>query len=240
MAARFVDAIARFPGMDGEDSDATGAYTQTVLGEDCPETWVSLPRDRHPKSWYNADGSCKYDNPVVRLVRNLYGHPLAGLYWQKFCDDAVRKVGFEPVVGWECLYKHSADGLILSIYVDDFKLGGRKDKLAPMWKQLGGYLKLDPPQKLHDNVYLGMKQRECTIDPELIAEKNKLYHIIFDGKGYTPSGIEIPTAEKKGDSKKKKKKKAAADQPNASSGEKAAAGGAIAKENNQLRAISTI
>ena len=85
MAARFVDAIARFPGMDGEDSDATGAYTQTVLGEDCPETWISLPRDRHPKSWYRADGSCKYDNPVIRLVRNLYGHPLAGLYWQKFC-----------------------------------------------------------------------------------------------------------------------------------------------------------
>ena len=137
MAARFVDAIARFPGMDGEDSDATGAYTQTFLGKDCPETWISLPRDRHPADWYYPDGTCKYEEPVIRLVRNLYGHPMAGLYWAQFCDERVRKVGFEPVIGWECLYKHPKDGLILSIYVDDFKLGGRKDKLKPMWEKLG-------------------------------------------------------------------------------------------------------
>ena len=71
-----------------------------------------------------------------------------------------KKVGFEPVIGWECLYKHPKDGMILSINVDDFKLGGRKDKLKPMWEKLGRYLKLDPSQKLQNNVYLGMKQQE--------------------------------------------------------------------------------
>ena len=30
-AAKFLDAIARMPGNDGEDSDAMGAYTQTKL-----------------------------------------------------------------------------------------------------------------------------------------------------------------------------------------------------------------
>ena len=91
--------------------------------------------------------------------------------------------------------------------MDEFKLGGRKDKLAPMWKKLGHYLKLDPPQKLQNNVYLGMKQEECPIDPTIIAEKNELYRRIFEGKCDSPSGIEKPTAEKKGDSKPKKKKK---------------------------------
>ena len=95
---------------------------------------------------------------------------MAGLYWAQFCDTCVRKVGFEPVIGRECLYKHPKDGVILSIYVDDFKLGGGKDKLAPMWKKLGHYLKLDPHQKLQKNVYLGMKQEECPINPTIIAE----------------------------------------------------------------------
>ena len=31
-AAKFLDAIARMPGNDGQDSDAMGAYTQTELG----------------------------------------------------------------------------------------------------------------------------------------------------------------------------------------------------------------
>ena len=42
--SRFVDAIAHMPGMSGEDSDATGAYTQTEPGPDCPPTWITLPR----------------------------------------------------------------------------------------------------------------------------------------------------------------------------------------------------
>ena len=41
-AAKFLDAIARMPGMDGEDSDAIGAYTQAEhVG---PVTWVHLPK----------------------------------------------------------------------------------------------------------------------------------------------------------------------------------------------------
>ena len=47
-AAKFLDAIARMPDNDGQDSDATGAYTQAEhAGE---ETWVYLPKDQWPKS----------------------------------------------------------------------------------------------------------------------------------------------------------------------------------------------
>ena len=61
-ATKFLDAIARLPGNDGEDSDATGAYHQVVLSEmseqgvtsneeEHVDTWVSLPRNRRPKEW---------------------------------------------------------------------------------------------------------------------------------------------------------------------------------------------
>ena len=79
MAAKFVDAIAHVHGMDGEDSDATGAYTQTTFGPDCPITWITFPKERLPKALHN-----KYTDPinppVVILETNFYGHPIAGLY----------------------------------------------------------------------------------------------------------------------------------------------------------------
>ena len=82
MAAKFVDAIAHMPGMDGEDSDATGAYTQTTFGPECPITWITLPKERWPKAWHNIYTDPK-NPPVVILSTNLYGHPLAGLYLEK-------------------------------------------------------------------------------------------------------------------------------------------------------------
>ena len=84
-AAEFMDAIARMPGNYGEDSDAVGAYTQvslkeaaTILGEGVvTETWITLPKHRRPKAWANIE------DPVCPLLLNLYGHPLAGLLWEK-------------------------------------------------------------------------------------------------------------------------------------------------------------
>ena len=89
-AAKFLDAVARMPGNDGQDSDAVGAYTQvslekaaSFLGLDSNaviETWISLPKGRRPKSWDLIE------DPVCPLILNLYGHPLAGLLWEKHCE----------------------------------------------------------------------------------------------------------------------------------------------------------
>ena len=98
-AGKMLDAIARFPGMYGEEADASSAYTQAELGG--PPTWITLPKNQWPKEWHG-----KYDDsdpPVVRLRLSLYGHPLAGLYWEKHCRAKLLSVGFEPVEGWECL-----------------------------------------------------------------------------------------------------------------------------------------
>ena len=90
-AAKFLDTIARMPGMAGQAADAVKAYTQvplenahTLLGlpqERCPETWISLPPSRQPESWKNIE------DPVCPLERNLYGHPLAGLLWERHLEE---------------------------------------------------------------------------------------------------------------------------------------------------------
>ena len=94
-AAKFMDAIAPMPGNSGEDSDAVGAYTQVSLaeaskilgGDVITATWISLPPHRRPKSWEGIK------DPVCPLLSNLYGHPLAGLLWEKYQEKNPPKAG---------------------------------------------------------------------------------------------------------------------------------------------------
>ena len=44
---------------------------------ECPDIWIRPPRHKWPKSWSSME------DPVVPLERNLYGHPLAGLLWER-------------------------------------------------------------------------------------------------------------------------------------------------------------
>ena len=153
------------PGMRGQAADAVKAYTQVslhqahhLLGlpkEKCPDTWISLPKSRRPLQWETVE------DPVCPLERNLYGHPLAGLLWERHMEKTLFKLGWCKVQGWECLYTHREKGLFMSVYVDDFKMVGRKENLADMWKALRGDLDLEPETELSHNVYLGCNQREA-------------------------------------------------------------------------------
>ena len=65
------------------------------------------------------------EDPVVALERNLYGHPLAGLLWERQFEQILLKYGWEKVSIWECLFLHREKGKFLSVYVDDIKLAGK-------------------------------------------------------------------------------------------------------------------
>ena len=68
-----------FEGNDIQQADAVQAYVQADLeGVSDVETWVALPEEAWEPSWYNKDGTPKYDRPVVRLKKALYGHPDSG------------------------------------------------------------------------------------------------------------------------------------------------------------------
>ena len=86
-AAEVMDIISRLPGCAGQAADAVSAYTQVKMKDapkllkipnsECPDIWICLPRHKWPKSWSSNE------DPVVPLERNLYGHPLAGLLWER-------------------------------------------------------------------------------------------------------------------------------------------------------------
>ena len=110
----------------------------------------------------------------MQLLRNLYGHPLAGLYWEKFCEHHILEAGFEEVKNWECLYVHRSMQLYLSVYVDDFKMAGKEDNLPKMWKILRKTLDLGPPVPMEGNVYLGCGQENFQPKLAEVEEKGKL------------------------------------------------------------------
>ena len=64
---------------------------QTQYQPGCPDMWIRLPRHKWPKSWSSME------DPVVPLERNLYGHPLAGLLWERQFEKILLKYGWEKV-----------------------------------------------------------------------------------------------------------------------------------------------
>ena len=133
-----MDIISRFPGFAGQAADAVSAQTQVTMEDDpkllkipqsdCSDMWIRLPRHKWPKSWSSME------DPVVPLERNLKGHPLAGLLWERQFEKILLKNGWEKIPNWECLFVHREKGLFLSVFVDRINFAEKKQNLDPMWK----------------------------------------------------------------------------------------------------------
>ena len=102
-----------------------------------PDFWIRLPRHRWPKSRSNIE------DPVVPLERNVYGHRLPGLLRERQFEEVLLELGWWQVPNWECLFVHRKQELFLSVYVDDIKMTGKKQNMAPMWKNLMKDVDLD-------------------------------------------------------------------------------------------------
>ena len=109
-AAKIMDIISRLLGCDGQAADAVSASTQVKMEDaykllkipksECPDISIRLPRHKWPKSWSSIE------DPVVPLDRNLYGHPLAGLLWERQFEKILLKHVWEKIPNWECLFVH--------------------------------------------------------------------------------------------------------------------------------------
>ena len=134
-AAREMDLIARLPDGAGQAADAVSAYTQVKMEDapsllrrpksECPYIyiyiWIRLPRHKCPKS------SSNIEDPVVPLEPNLYGHPLAGLVWERHFEEVLLELGWEKLPHCECLFVHRKQSVFFSVYVDGIKMAGRKN-----------------------------------------------------------------------------------------------------------------
>ena len=135
-----------------QQSDCLKAYVQAELkGVD---TFVRLPRDWWPPSWFDKDGNCLYKRPYVRLVKALYGHPIAGECWHQKFASALNDLGFFEVEAWPSVFVNEDSGLAVIIYVDDMVALGPPADLKKFFGLLAKQIKFDDPTDL--SKYLGV------------------------------------------------------------------------------------
>ena len=87
-------SIRLHPGQNGRCTDVTEKFQES----ECPDIWIRVAKHKWPKSWSSME------DPVVPLERNLYGHPLARLLWEKEFEKVLLEHGWEKVPSWECLF----------------------------------------------------------------------------------------------------------------------------------------
>ena len=129
------------------------------------------------------------EDRIFLLERNLYGHPLAGLLWERQFEKILLKHGWEKIPNWESLFVHREKGLSLSLYVDDIKLAGKNKLLIRcgkyltkklIWENQDLSLIMYTRGVLKDN----LKQAkilwtitEPCLNPEFPQEQLKNYHV---------------------------------------------------------------
>ena len=195
-AVKVMDIISTLPGCDGQAADAVSAETRVKMEDapllskipksECPDIWMRLPRHKWPKSWSSIE------DPVVPLERNLYGHPLAGLSWERQFEKILLQHGWEKVSKWKCLFVHRQKRLFLSVYVDDIKLAGKKQNIYPRWKVLNKEVDLGEPTSFVDHVYLGCTPGQCEISKDIVDN----YRAMFESRisaGGTEQLYEVST-----------------------------------------------
>ena len=181
-AAKVMDIIARLPRCSGQAADAASASTRVnkedapslfkIPKSECPDIWIRLPKHTWPTPWSSME------DPVVPLERNLHGHPLAGLLWERQFEKILLKHGWEKISNWECLFVHHQKRLFLSVYVDEIKLTGKKQNLDPMCKLLNKEVDLGEPTSFPDHVYLGCTQRQREISKDIVDN----YRTMFESR----------------------------------------------------------
>ena len=178
-AATVMDIISRLPGCAGQAADAVSASTQVKMEDgqkwlkipksECPDIWIRSPRHKWPKSWSSME------DPVVLLELNLYGHPLAGLLWERQFEKIQLKHVWEKITNWECLFVHREKGLFLSVYVDDITLAGKKQNIDPMWNVLNKEVDLGEPTSFFDHENLGCTQRQCERRKDIVDNYRTMF-----------------------------------------------------------------
>ena len=120
-------------------ADAVSAYTQVKM-EECSQIIENskIGISRHLDSSTTTQVAKIMHHPVWKtqsfiLSEICNGHPLAGLLWERQFEKILLKYGWEKVSNWECLFVHREKASLLSVYVDDIKLAGKKPNINPMW-----------------------------------------------------------------------------------------------------------
>ena len=116
------------------------------------------------------------EDPIVLLERNLYGHPLAGLLWERQFEKILLKYGWDKVSNWECFFVHREKGYshqcmwMTSYWLERHKILFRCGMYS--------IIDLGEPTSFLDHVYFGCTQRKCEISKDIVDN----YRTMFESR----------------------------------------------------------
>ena len=116
--ANVMDVIAGLPRCAEQAADAVSAYNQVKI-EDDPGLPKKTQKSECPDFWTRLP---RHQNPVEGKTR-----------WG---SSSVTWTGKSSELGMSLV--HRKQGLFLSVFVDDIKMDGREQNMAPMWNQIDG------------------------------------------------------------------------------------------------------
>ena len=72
--------------------------------------------------------------PVVPIDRNVFGHPLAGLLWERQFEQVLLDHGWNKFQTGNVHLSTEQENYSYQCIWDDIKLAGKKQNIDPMWK----------------------------------------------------------------------------------------------------------
>ena len=102
---------------------------------------------------------------VVRLLRSLYSHPLAGKWWQSYLSERLTGLGGveSELYPSNWFFRRSGCTLLLNIYVDDLTLCGNSKLHSDFWQELRELVRLDPEAHIGESGSLILGRTHCCI-----------------------------------------------------------------------------
>ena len=125
-----------------QSADGVAAYLQAPLrarGKGI-ETLARPPREWVPQRFQHLV------DPVVPMLKALYGHPEAGEDWAQHSKAAILSVGFVEVPGFPSTYWHNKLRTVVCQYVDDFMVSGPATSMKSTWQLLRSVITMDEPE----------------------------------------------------------------------------------------------
>ena len=136
---------------------------------ECPDIWIRLPRHKWPKSWSILEV------PVVPLERNLYGHPLAGLLWERQFEKILLKHGWEKFqIGNAYSLTERKDYSCLCSWTIS-KWQERNKTLIRCGKVLNKEIDLGEITSFLEHVYFGCTQRQCQVSKDIVDNYRTMF-----------------------------------------------------------------
>ena len=116
------------------------------------------------------------EDPVVLLERNLYGHPSAGLLWERQFEQALIRtwMGKNSDLGMR-VRSSKTRGYFCELMWMTSKWLERSRIVAPMWKRWMKNVDIDEPASFLDHVHLGCTQRECKQNEAIIDQYTQMF-----------------------------------------------------------------